>query len=591
MKIPPEILIESYHGNRMRTVTFEDFAGDVSAMTTVEVVAALEKVETAVRKGFYAVGFISYEAAPGLDSALATKNQSDFPLLWFGLFRDSHVREARVPTGSGEAASCSLPHWKTSLGEDGYSRILDRLKKYIAAGDTYQVNFTLRLVSFFNGCTRDLYRDLCRAQRARYCAYLELGRYHILSASPELFFHLEEKILTVRPMKGTAVRGRWLTEDLHSVSMLKSNEKERAENLMIVDLLRNDMGRISETGSVTVESLFDVETLETVHQMTSTVHSRLRQDVGFVELLKALFPCGSITGAPKRRTMEIISELEDSPRGLYTGCIGYITPGMDRAVFSVAIRTVVVDTESGTAELGVGSGITWDSRPDSEYAECLAKGQFARSTPPQHSLLESMLFEEGKGYFLFERHLARLSESAAYLRFTLHIPTIRAALLRHAELLSGTKKVRLSVARSGTFSIETEELSGTGAQEMPRIAIAGTRVDSSNPFLYHKTSSRELYEREQAAQPDCVDVVFLNERDEITEGAFNNIVIRRDGEFLTPPLGSGLLPGTFRALLLATGVIQEKVLYREDLGAAEEIYLINSVRKWRRVRFEKGVFL
>jgi para-aminobenzoate synthetase/4-amino-4-deoxychorismate lyase len=589
MTRPPDISILTHLGACVVETSFGGFIGVISAGTTAEIIPALKRVESAVRDGYHAVGFLSYEAATGLDAALSTKSPFDFPLLWFGIYQERSVLEMGAGTDAGKTDAHLLSPWFPTITENDYRKAVRRIRKYIAAGHTYQVNFTLRLKASFSGNPRALYRDLCQAQRARYCAFIDIGRYHILSASPELFFYLEKNELTVRPMKGTAARGRWPAEDLNSIRTLKQSEKERAENLMIVDLLRNDLGRISETGSVTVDSLCDVETLETLHQMTSTIRSRIRPDVGLVELLRALFPCGSVTGAPKKRSMEIISELEDSPRGLYTGCIGYISPGMEQVNFNVAIRTVVIDSATGSAELGVGSGITWDSRPEAEYEECLAKGLFAQGPPPRFSLLESMLFEQDKGLFLLERHLLRLSESARYFGFPVNICSIREALSVYSAKLAGTKKVRLSLSHSGVFLIESEELSERDESGIPLIALAATRVDSTNPFLYHKTSLREVYQREQAARPDCVDVFFINEREEVTEAANNNLVIRKRGDLVTPPLESGLLPGTFRGHLLETGEVREQVITREDMDLAEEVFLINSVRTWRRVRVDKGV--
>jgi para-aminobenzoate synthetase/4-amino-4-deoxychorismate lyase len=384
-------------------------------------------------------------------------------------------------------------------------------------------------------------------------------------------------------MKGTAKRGRWADEDAELLAEFKENAKERAENLMIVDLLRNDMGRVSETGSVHVDSLFDIEQLETVQQMTSTITSQLKPGTSIVELFRALFPCGSVTGAPKKRTMEIIAELEDSPRGLYTGCIGYLSPGQE-AVFSVAIRTVVIDRDSGRGELGLGSGITWDSVAGREYEECLAKGRFVWYQVPEFKLLESLLFEEGSGYFLLERHLQRLCRSAAYFGFAIAQETLRKILEKRAVALQGPHKVRLLLSRSGAFSIECEPISGEREQGLTTITYAEARVDSSNPFLYHKTDNRSFYTTELLNKPGCVDVIFLNERNEITEGANHNIVLRVKGELVTPRLDSGLLPGTFREELLAVGEIREQTLTRRDLDQAEEIYLINSVRRWRKVR-------
>ncbi|MDD2335359.1 MAG: chorismate-binding protein, partial [Geobacteraceae bacterium] len=399
----------------------------------------------------------------------------------------------------------------------------------------------------------------------------------------ELFFQLENGVVTVRPMKGTAGRGKTASEDEEIAALLQRDEKERAENLMIVDLLRNDLGRISENGSVTVTSLFDVETLATIHQMTSTVSSRLRPDVGLVDVFRALFPCGSITGAPKKRSMEIIAELEKAPRGLYTGCIGYIAPKMSQAVFSVAIRTVVIDTDSGAGVLGVGSGITWYSSPEAEFDECLAKGLFAQSILLDFSLIESLLYEKGSGYFLFERHLKRLADSAHYFGFTFDHSSARITLEKYSQAISESAKVRLVLLRNGFISVEVEPLVPTKSSASTLITFADVPVDSSNRFLYHKTSNREIFRRELEKKSECVDVIFVNERGEVTEGANNNIVIRKDGILLTPPINCGLLAGTFREQLLETGKIKERVIMPADVEQADDIYLINSVRKWRRV--------
>lgn len=575
-----EMLFESHQGRAPLSFRFSGLVEDIAAHSREEVLPALRRIEVAVSKGMYAAGFLCYEAAAGLDPDLTTKHPGSLPLLRFGIFRERLVMH---PPAAEEEENFRSMDWNSSLSAADFRNGVSAIREYIAAGHCYQVNYTMRLRFGFSGDPFSFYRSLCASQRTRYSAYLHMDRHDILSVSPELFFRLDKGVLTVRPMKGTAARGRWMTEDELIARRLRESTKEQAENLMIVDLLRNDLGRISRNGTVSVVSLFDVETFETVHQMTSTVTSLLTPGTRFTELLRALFPCGSVTGAPKKRSMEIIAELEDSPRGIYTGCIGYVTPGMEHAVFNVAIRTVVIDRESGTAELGVGSGITWDSAADAEFEECLAKGMFARSVPRSFSLLESMLFEEEKGFFLLERHLERLSESARYFGFDLNISSIRDALTRYAARLTGKRKVRVSLSRRGEFRIEAEEIPDAVASAPPMIAIAESRVDSSEPFLYHKTTCREVYDREKALRPDCLDVVFLNERDEITEAAHNNIVIRKGGELVTPPLESGLLPGTFRGHLLATGEIREGRLTIDDLMHAEDVYLINSVRKWRRV--------
>ncbi len=585
----PEIVFGSNSGGVPGLYRFEGFIDEVVAYVAADVTPALRKVESAVQGGAYAAGFLSYEASSALDPSLSTKQPSEFPLLWFGIFRERRLLTENEWLASLRQSSYELTEWQPDISREEYQQAVMSIREYIAAGDVYQVNFTLQERCDFAGNVRSYFHDLCRSQSTPYSAFFNLGRYSILSVSPELFFQLENNVLKVRPMKGTAKRGKSTREDAEITAQLQRNEKERAENLMIVDLLRNDLGRVSESGSVTVESLFDVETLETVHQMTSTISSRLKPGVSLVDLFGALFPCGSITGAPKKRSMEIIAELENSPRGLYTGCIGYIAPEMSHAVFSVAIRTVVIAKDSGKGELGVGSGVTWYSSPDAEFEECLAKGLFAQNIPPEFTLIESLLFEEGEGFFLLDRHLERLSSSARYFGFPIDLGAVRTLLEKCSHACTGNKKVRLTLSRDGSSAIEAEPLSFVTIPADPCIAFADAPVDSSNPFLYHKTSNRELYLRELEKRPDCMDVIFVNERCEVTEGANNNIVIRKDGVLVTPPVTSGLLPGTYRAQLLETNEIVEGVIVRSDLEQAEEIYLVNSVRKWRRVRLVNGV--
>lgn len=576
------VLLESFDRKRYpRSLRFAGLVEEIAACSREEVIPALQRIEAATARGFHAAGFISFEAAAGLNRELATHPTGPLPLLWFGIFSQRSTSAIREDHSGCEDYETSC--WMSSMPCGTYAAAIRKVKDYIAAGDTYQTNFTMRQHFRFDGEPFTFYRDLCRAQRAPFCAFLNIGRFQILSASPELFFELRDGLLTARPMKGTAARGRWFEEDEEIQQQLKKSEKERAENLMIVDLLRNDMGMVSETGSVAVQSLFDIETFETVHQMTSTITSRLRPNVSVTDLFQALFPCGSVTGAPKKRTMEIIRELEDAPRGLYTGCIGYISPGSE-AVFNVAIRTIVIDGATGQGELGVGSGVTWDSDASAEYDECLAKGRFARNAVPEFQLIETLLFEEGKGYFLLERHLARLYRSATYFGFNLRVDLIAEVLKKRAVPLTGSHKVRLLLSRKGAFAVQTEPIAVRPAEEVAVVAFAESTVDTRNPFLYHKTTNRPLYTEELARQTSCADVIFSNERGEVTEGANNNIVAVIGGKLVTPPLSSGLLAGTFREELLEAGVIREKVISREELERAEAIYLINSVRTWRHVK-------
>jgi para-aminobenzoate synthetase/4-amino-4-deoxychorismate lyase len=582
----PMVIMESFDNRRdFSSYRFEGLQEVISAYENDQLLAALARVEEAVAAGRHAAGFISFEGASGLNPDLMTMPNGDFPILWFGIFEK---RLAIHHSSSDMVRECGpylTSDWRTSLSAEAYSRKVERIREYIAAGDTYQVNLTMRRRFSFRGDSYGYYRDLCRSQRAPFCAYLEAERFRILSASPELFFRLEKGELTTRPMKGTEARGRWFEEDEEAKRGLKEDPKERAENLMIVDMLRNDLGMVSETGSVKVSSLFDIETLETVHQMTSTISSRLKEGIGMVELFSSLFPCGSVTGAPKKRTMEIIAEMEEAPRGLYTGCIGFISPGGE-AVFSVAIRTIVIDTATGEGDLGIGSGITYSSNAEDEYAECIAKGRFAMEKRPEFQLIETILFEEGEGFYLLERHMERLARSASYFGFRLNQEPILRALKERSLPLRGRHRVRLLLSRRGTFTIQTEPMAGDLPERPLVAAFAEKRVDSGDPFYFYKTTHRPIYTSEPARRPDCVDLLFLNERDEVAEGSYHNIIARLDGEWVTPPLSSGLLPGVFREELLARGEVKERVITADQLKSAEEIQLVNSVRKRRRVSLD-----
>jgi para-aminobenzoate synthetase/4-amino-4-deoxychorismate lyase len=380
-------------------------------------------------------------------------------------------------------------------------------------------------------------------------------------------------------MKGTRPRGRWQEEDAALRERLLASAKDRAENVMIVDMVRNDLGRIARNGTVRVERLFEVERYPTVWQMTSTVTART--DASLAAIMEALFPCASITGAPKRRTMEIITRLEGGPRGAYTGAIGFIAPGR-RAQFNVAIRTLVVDRASGNAEYGTGSGIVWDSAAEEEYRECLVKAEVLARRPQGFRLLETLLWEPGGGFFLLEEHLERLRRSADYFGFRVDPAAVREALEAFAvRFPGGARRVRLTVDREGESRLEAEALAQAPRQPL-RMGIAPAPVDSSSVFLYHKTTRRKVYEEAREACPGCDDVLLWNERGEATESTIANLVVRLDGELVTPPLASGLLPGVMRGWLLARGVIRERPLRLADLARCRRIYLVNSVRRWRR---------
>jgi para-aminobenzoate synthetase/4-amino-4-deoxychorismate lyase len=545
----------------------------LAAYRVEDVMPVLRRVDQAVAEGRYAAGFVAFEAAPAFDRAFAAHAPGTLPLAWFGLY---DAPEERAPAAGG---AWQAGPWGSLIDRDKYQDALRQIREHIAAGDTYQVNYTFPMRTVFSGDPLGFFRALCAAQGGGFPGYIDTGRYQILSASPELFFRRIGGELTMRPMKGTRRRGRWFEEDAARAEDLRRSEKDRAENLMIVDLLRNDMGRVSDTGSVTVQSLFDVERYETVWQTTSTVKSRTLAPLS--ELMAALFPCGSVTGAPKIETMKIIRALEPHPRGVYCGAVGWCGP-RGEAVFNVAIRTALVDAERGEVVYSVGSGVTWDSSPEGEYQECLDKAAILACPRAPFELLESLLYENGE-YFLLEEHLRRLERSAAHFGFTADLARLRQTLGEAAQSYGpGPQKVRLLLGRDGACRIEHGPIA---PGQRVRLGFAADPVDTEDEFLYHKTTRRTVYERARASRPDCEDVLLWNARGEITESAVANVVLEIEGERLTPPVESGLLPGTFRAHLLSTGAIRESRLFKEDVRRAAKVFLINSVRKWIETEF------
>jgi len=572
----PKILFDSFgSGSFVSSWRFDGYVKTVTAACASEVIDVLNQVERAAAVGLYAAGFVAYEAAaafnPDLPSAPPVEG---LPLAWFALFRERH----NVDAASGLTAASADVLLEPAKSIEEYSGDFEQIRDYIAAGDCYQVNYTFPLEGAFNGNLQELYARVGVAQRAPFCACLDTGHFTILSASPELFFSLKDGKITTRPMKGTTCRGHSTDEDFAAIEKLRESRKEKAENLMIVDLQRNDLGIVAEVGSVTVESLFAVETYPTVHQMTSTVSARLRAGTGLTDIFRALFPCGSVTGAPKRRSMEIISELEIAPRGIYCGAIGCVAPGGE-AIFSVAIRTLLFDAHNNNLTMGVGSAVTWDSEASSEYAECLTKAVFVNHHTPDFQLIESLRLENGS-YTHLGRHIARLADSAEYFGFICSQEKIRQALLSHILKTHGLCKVRLTLAADGSFDISSEPLlenSGT-----LRVAVSHITVDSHDSMRYHKTTCRELFDTARLTRSDCDDVLLLNEHGQLTEGSYHTLIVKLCGRMLTPPLACGLLPGVLRSELLELGEITEQILYPEDLERADELWLVNSVRGWRR---------
>lgn len=551
-----------------------------------EIPAAVADVDAALAEGYCVAGFLTYEAAAGLDPTLQTGPCGALPLLRFGLYKTFEIHD-RFPFSAGSA---EIGDWAPSITADQYESAIHTIKDWIARGDTYQVNFTLRLRASFQGDPSAWFHALFHAQQPRYAAFIESGGETICSVSPELFFALNGEDIACRPMKGTARRGLTAEEDEAAAGRLHHSVKNRAENLMIVDMMRNDLGRIAHTGSVCVEELFAVERYPTVLQMTSAV--RARTAAGLADILKALYPSCSITGAPKVRTMEIIRELETEPRGIYTGSIGFVMPyhpltrkPIRTAQFNVAIRTAHIRKADQLVEYGTGGGIVWDSEADREYRECRIKALILNNTPTDFALLETMLWRPVCGIFLHGEHVRRLEKSARYFGYRFDPVAVMNALETHTEALAGAStdkktpqrhRIRLLLRADGTVHVESAPIQRRRA--LWRIALDDRPVDPENPFLYHKTTHRTVYDESRARHSGVDDVVLWNRTGEITESCLANLLVRLNGVWFTPPVSAGLLNGTLRSALVRRGRVREKPLHKDDLVAADRVMLINSLR-------------
>lgn len=561
--------------------------GVIEARRPSEVTGALDAAGSAAARGLWAAGFVAYEAAPGLDPELSVRVRApddpfaEVPLAWFALFELKEDLPPLEPGRLDPSGSAGSP-WRPSVDRATYDAAVERIRELIAAGHTYQVNHTIRLRAMIQGNERGFYRDLCLAQRGGYAAFLDLGRFRVLSASPELFFRIDGDRITTKPMKGTAPRGRWPAEDEEIAARLVASSKDRAENAMIVDLLRNDLGRICRTGSVEVERMLEAERFETVWQLTSTIEGDLRPEISLLDTFRALFPSGSVTGAPKVRTTRIIADLEDSARGPYCGAIGYLAPsgsGEPWANFNVAIRTVVLDTQTRTAEYGVGGGITHDSSASGEYEEIVAKARVLTDVRPAFELFESLGHATAQGFRHLNEHLERLAASARYFGFRFELEAAAAALKRAVIEVTEPSVVRLTLARDGALSTDVRDL--PPAEERVRVALDDEPVDPSDLWLFHKTTRRAPYERRRERRPDVGDVVLVNDRGEVTESTIANLAVRLDGVWVTPPIDAGLLPGTYRTVLLREGRLIRRPVTVDELRGARELALVSSVRGWR----------
>ena len=575
MTIPERIAhFESFADGRGWNASFRDPIEQRAAYALDEVIPLLRHAEAAASEGMWVALALSYEAAPAFDPALKVRSSSECPLAWMGVF------EERSSTDSNSIPDRPflISEWEPQIDKRQYRQAIHSIRDYIESGDTYQVNFTFPLRGSLAGDSFSCFRAIARSQGAAYSAYLDIGSHKILSFSPELFVERRGNKLITRPMKGTLARGRWLEEDVQRAQQLRASEKDRAENVMIVDLMRSDLGKVAATGSVKVPELFAVERISRVLQMTSTVTAVQRPEVGIVDVLRALFPCGSVTGAPKARSMAIIKELEDHPRGIYTGAIGMLCPNGD-AVFSVPIRTLAVDSGNGAATFGVGGAITWDSTTDGEYDECCLKARFLTDPWAEFELLETIALNGGE-YALLDRHLARARDSARYFGFRWNEAEVLKALhdVRQSQPLKRWR-IRLLVGRNGRVRTEAFPL-GEPRTAPVAVRFASCAIDDHDPLVFHKTTARSRYDVELERCRPCDDVILWNSRGEVTESTVANIVVFSGGKHWTPPREAGLLAGTLRGELISKGQLFERTITKDELAAAESFALINSVRGW-----------
>ena len=520
---------------------------------------ALAALRAARGRGLHAAGFVGFGAAPAFEPRLPIDGPAadGLPLLWFALFpKVELIASDAVAALLGDPAGATTAPLQPTIAPADYATAFDRVQTLIAAGDIYQANLTFAAELKVAGPPLALYAALRDSARAGWGAVIRTEDRWILSVSPEQFFALDGDSLRARPMKGTAAPDA-------GPGVLSGDEKERAENLMIVDLLRNDLARVAADGSVAVPALFEVEQYPTVQQLTSTVTATLASGRDAIDVLAALFPCGSVTGAPKIRAIEVTHDIEAAPRGLYTGAIGYFDANGD-AGFSVAIRTLVLDPEQNSARLGLGSGVVADSTAAKEWRECLAKAAFAAACTRRFDLIETMRFDPVEGILLLDRHLARLAASATALGFALDRHLARNELQAATFRLTGPARVRLMLSRSGRIAIEARPPPPRPAIPA-EVAIVPRPAAAGDFRLRHKTTDRTIYDQPRHAA-GTFEVVFIDEEGFLTEGSFTNLFVERDGVLATPPLARGLLPGVLRAQLIEQGRAVEAELTEFDLA-------------------------
>ena len=541
-----------------------------------QVEALLREVEAYQEQGFYAVGYVSYEAAPAFEKKFAVHPA---PLMGeYLLYFTIHEEVETLPFPEDYEAVDLPANWKEEVEAPAYQKAIETIHHHIRQGDTYQVNYTVQLSQELEADPLAIYNRLVVEQKAHYNAFIQHDDVAILSISPELFFEQEDRLLTTRPMKGTTRRGLTNQADLKEAAWLEADPKNRAENMMIVDLLRNDMNRISEIGSEQVTRLCQVEQYSTVWQMTSTIESRLRPEVDLVQTFQALFPCGSITGAPKISTMEIIQKTEIAPRGVYCGTIGILLPRGKR-IFNVAIRTIQM--QGTKAIYGVGGGITWDSTWEGEYQETKQKSAVLYRQEPRFELLTTGLIHQGELTFL-EQHLTRLREASRYFAYPYNEPKLLNELQEEIAHLDPRLdyRCRIALQKNGTFHLVITELTDLPASYL-QVQLTEQKLDLATPFTYFKTSQRD-----HLSQSDHEQIFHLPDGS-LLETTIGNLVLEIEGQLYTPPAHLPLLDGIYRRHLLETQQVEEKLLTLNDLTDADRIYACNALRGLYELDFQR----
>jgi para-aminobenzoate synthetase/4-amino-4-deoxychorismate lyase len=595
-----------------RSVELTGLQDQVEAWAVPEVAGVLAQAQAAASRGSYVAGFVSYEAAPAFDRALAVRTDrpspsaARLPLAWFGIF--DALQEVEPLSGPGPRATPAAARgrrpWAGEIGPGEHGRAVEAIRQAIAAGDTYLVNYTIRYRRLWapDEDPLALYAQLVSGHSSGFHGFIDTPEWAVACGSPELFFELRSGYVSTRPMKGTAPRGRWEEEDRLNAELLQTSPKERAENLMVVDLLRNDLGRIAVPGTVKVPELWAIERHPTVWQLTSTITSAPRPGVDLSDVFAALFPCGSVTGAPKVSTMKVIADLEHSRRGVYCGAVVLLRPdrtaaaGSDglEARFAVAIRTAAIDKGRGLVEYGSGGGITWDSSPAAEWEEVVVKTKVvdppAPAGRPPPAVLETMAFDSSRtedgdhGVRNLDRHLQRMASSAAYLGFPPPVGA-RATVLDAVAGVTGTARLRLVLSMDGHLEVGLHPLAEDHSGRLA-LCIDRVPVDSRDVHLFHKTTDRSRYDERTRRHPLADDVILVNERGEVTETTRANLLVRQDAQWVTPPLDCGLLPGIGRARLLESGQVVERVVTEAELHLSDEVATVSSLRGWRPAQLQ-----